>query len=234
MPVEIRSSAHFVLQAQRRDRQDADAVLVDQERVLVGAVDRPAVLDDAQPPRGHLVDHAMVEQDHAIGDVLFQAVPGQRALAALAGDDGGDALVLEPAEQAAQLGPQDARVRQAAEQRLDGVQHDPLGPDGVDGVAEADEQPFEVVVAGFLDLAALDAHEIHDDLLLLDQLVEVEAERADVLRQLLGGFLEGHEHARLVVLRGPAHQELHRQQRLAAARRCRRRAWAGRAADRRR
>ena len=68
-----------------------------------------AVLDDAQPPRRDLVDHAVVEQDHAVGDVLFQAVPGQRALAALAGDDGGDALVLEPAEQAAQLGPQDAR-----------------------------------------------------------------------------------------------------------------------------
>ena len=42
------------------------------------------------------------------------------------------------------------------EQRLDGVEHHPLGADRVDGVAEPDEQPFEVVLAGLLDLAALD------------------------------------------------------------------------------
>ena len=95
----------------------------------------PAVLDDAQPPRRDLLGDAVVEQDHAVGDVLLQALAGQRPVAALAGDDGGDALVLEPAEQPAQLGAQDRLVGQAAEQRLDGVEHDPLGADGVDGVA---------------------------------------------------------------------------------------------------
>ena len=74
----------------------------------------------------------VVQQDDAVGDVFLQAVAGERALAALAGDDGRDALVLEPAEQPAQLGAQDAGVGQAGEQRLDGVQHDPLGADGVD------------------------------------------------------------------------------------------------------
>ena len=175
----------------------------------------------------------MVEQDHAVGDVLFQAVPGQRALAALAGDDGGDALVLEPAEQAAQLGAQDAHVRQAAEQRLDRVQHDPLRPDGVDRVTQADEQSFEVVLAGLLDLAPLDAHEVHDELLLLDQLVEVEAERANVLRQFFGGFLEGHEHARLVRTAWLPAPGTPSPAASCRSRRCRRRAWADRAADRR-
>ena len=85
-------------------------------------------------------------------------------LALLAGDDGGDALVLEPAEEPAQLGAQDGLVGQAGEERLEGVEHDALGADGVDGVAEADEQAFQVVFAGLLDLAALDADVVHRQL----------------------------------------------------------------------
>ena len=73
--------------------------------------DGAAVLDDAQPPGRDLLGDPVVEQDHAVGDVLLQALAGERALAALAGDDRGDALVLEPAEQPAQLGAQDRLVR---------------------------------------------------------------------------------------------------------------------------
>ena len=51
----------------------------------------------------------------------------------------------------------------------------------------------------------------------LDQVVEVETQRADVLRQFFGRLLEGHEDARLVELGGPADQELDAQQGLAAA-----------------
>ena len=72
-------AADAVVQAQRADRQDAQAVLVDHGRVLVGAVGRAAVFDDAQPAGGDLVDHAMVQEDHAIADVLLQAVAGERA-----------------------------------------------------------------------------------------------------------------------------------------------------------
>ena len=104
-------------------------MLVDQEGILVGAVLRAAVLDDPQPPRRDLVVDAVVQEDHAVADVLLQAVAGERLLALLAGDDGRDALVLEPAEQPAQLGAQDRLVGQPGEERLDGVQHDPLGPD---------------------------------------------------------------------------------------------------------
>ena len=110
-------------------------LLVDQERVLVGAVRRAAVLHDAQPARGDLVVDPVVEQDHAVGDVLLEALARELALAALAGDDGGDAAVLEPAEQPAQLGAQDRRVREAGEQRLDRVEHDALRADRVDRVA---------------------------------------------------------------------------------------------------
>ena len=66
-----------MVEAQGGDRQDGDALLVDQERILVGAVGRAAVLDDPQPPRGDLLVDPMVEQDHAVGDVFLQAVAGQ-------------------------------------------------------------------------------------------------------------------------------------------------------------
>ena len=52
-------------------------VLVDQERVLVGAVGRAAVLDDPQPPRRDLLVDAVVEHDHAVRDVLLEPLPGE-------------------------------------------------------------------------------------------------------------------------------------------------------------
>ena len=139
-------------------------------------------------------------------------------LAALGGDDGGDALLLEPAEEPPQFGAQDGVVGQAAEQRLQRVEHDALGADGVNRMAQPDEQSFEVVLAGLLDLAALDVNVVDRQLLLRDQVIEIEAERTRRFCQFLGGLLEGHEHARLIVLHGAAHEEFDCQQRLAAAR----------------
>ena len=109
----------------------------------------------------------MVQHDDAVGDVLFQALAGERALTALAGDDRRDPLVLEPAEQPAQLGAQDGGVGQAPEERLDGVEHDAPGADRVDGMAQADEDAFEVVLARLLDLAALDVDVVHQQFLLI-------------------------------------------------------------------
>ena len=110
---------------------------------------------------------------------------GQGSFALLSGDDGGDALVLEPAEEAAQLGAQDELVGQAGEQGLDGVQHHPFGADGVDGVAQADEQALQIVLAGLFDLAALDIDEIQGEQLLFFQVRQVEAQGGDVLGQFL-------------------------------------------------
>ena len=161
---------------------------------------------------------AMVEHDDAVGDVLFQSLARQRRFAAFAGDDGRHAFVLQPAKQAAQFGAQDERIGQAGEERLDGIQHDALGADRVDGMPEADEQSFQIVFAGLFDFTALDVHIIQHDLLARDQVFQVETERGDVLGQVLGGLFEGHKDARLVELRRAAHQELHGEQRLAAAR----------------
>ena len=93
-----------------------------------------------------------------------------------------------------------------------------LAPTRPNRVVEADEQPFEVVLARFLDLAAFDAHVVDGQLLRLDQLGKVEAERRDVAGNLLGVLLERHEHAGLVELDGAVHQEGEGQQRLAGSR----------------
>src|SRR5262249_7627032 len=105
----------------------------------------------------------------------------------------------------------------AAEQHLDRVEHHALGPHAVDRVAEADEEAAEVVLAVLLHLRPLDLDVVDDELLVADQPVEAETERADVLGQLLPALLEGHEHARLAALDGAAHEELDGQQGLAAA-----------------
>src|SRR5262249_15428838 len=170
-----------VLERERRDREHADPVFVDEERILVRPMDRATALDDAQASRGNLVDDAMVEQDDAVRDVLFEVVARQGALAALARDDRGDPLLLEPAEQAPQLRAHHRHVEEVAEEHLDRVEDDALGADRVDGMPQADEESVQVVLARLLDLAPLDADVIDDELLLAHQLVQAEAEGADVL-----------------------------------------------------
>ena len=181
---------------------------------MVGA----AVLDHAQAARRDLIVDAVVEQDHRIRDVLLEPLPGQGAVAALARDHGGDALVLQPSEQPSQFRPEDGVVLQAGKQRFDGVEDDALGAHRPNRVIEPDEQPFEVVLARFLDLAAFHAHVVDRELLRLDQLRQVEAERRDVAGNLLGVLLERHEHAGLVELEGAVHQKGEGQQRLAGSR----------------
>ena len=61
------------------------------------------------------------------------------------------------------------------------------------------------------------AHVVNQQFLLRHQPRHVEPQRRDVGREVLGCFLEGHEHAGLAELRRAAHEEFHRHQRLAAA-----------------
>jgi hypothetical protein len=196
-----------VVEPDRGDGQDVEAALVDEEGVFVGAVVGAAVLDDAEPAGGDLFGDPVVEDDDAVGDVLFEPVAGEEPLAPFGGDDGGDALVLEPAEEAAQFGAEDGGVGEAREEGFEGVEHDALRPDRVDRQAEPDEQPLEVVLAGLLDLVPLNVDVVDGELVLADEVVEVVAEGADVLGEFLGGLLEGHEDAGLVVPDGAFDEE---------------------------
>ena len=128
-----------MLQIDRRHRQHGNAVALNEEGILVGPVRGAAVLDDAQAPRQHRFGDPVVEQDDAVGNVLFQAVAGQRAFSALAGDDGSELSLLEPAEQAPKFGPQDRFVFESGEQGLDAVEQHPLGADRIHGMTEPDE-----------------------------------------------------------------------------------------------
>ena len=126
--------------------------------------------------------------------------------------------VAQPAEQPPQLGAQDAGVLEAAKQGFDGVEHHAFGADLLDGVLEPHEQALEIVFAGFLDLAAVDMDVVDQQLLLLDQLVEVVAQRAHVLRELVGVFFEGQQHAGFAVSLRAVHEEADTQQGFAGSR----------------
>ncbi len=116
---ETRSSRRRVREAERRDRQHRDAVFVDQERVLVGAVRRAAVLHHPQPPRGHLVDRrggragsrSPRRTPPAPGASAWPS-PRSPVMTAVM------PLVLQPVEQPPQLGPQDRLIRQPARTAL--------------------------------------------------------------------------------------------------------------------
>ena len=194
-----------------------------------------AVLDHAQPARRDLIVNAVVEQDHRIRHVLLEPLPRQQALAALACDHGGHAPVFQPPEQPPQFGPDDPVIRQAGEQRFDRVEDDALGPDRLNRVVQPDEQAFEIVVAGFLDLAAFHADIVDGQFLRRDQLRKVKAQRRDVFGDLLAAFLEREKDARLAELQRAIHQERHGQQRLAgswtAADECRPSGWQAAAGD---
>src|SRR6202011_2970319 len=95
-------------------------------------------------------------------------------------DDGRDALVLEPAEQAAQFRTQDRGIRETREKRFDGVERYAFGADRIDGVRQSNEQALKVVLAGLLDLAALHGDEVDGQKAPADEVIQVETQRRDV------------------------------------------------------
>ncbi len=205
-----------MLQVHRGHRQHGNAVVLNQEGILVGPVRRAAVLDDAQTPRQNRFGDLVVEQDDAVRNVLFQAVAGQGALPAFAGDDGGELSFLEPSEQAPQFGAQNRFIFEPGEQSLDAVEEHPFGSDRIHGMTEPDEQRLQVVLAGLLDQAPFEIDVIDGQLLLRDQGGQVEPERGHIAGEFLGGFFKRDADARLAEFRCSADQEFHAEQRLAA------------------
>src|ERR1700722_976844 len=159
----------------------------------------------------------MIERDHAIGHVFFDALARQRPIAALAGDEGCDALYLQPAKQPPQFGPQDRLIVEPGEKRFNRVESDALGADRRNRVLQPNEQALEIIFAGFLDLAAFDGNIVHREQLPLDEIIEVEPQGSDVAFELLLVLLEAHEDAGFVVVARPAGDEFHGQLGLAAA-----------------
>ncbi len=63
-----------------------------------------------------------------------------------------------------QLRPQNPLVGKGPKKDFDRIQDNPLRADGINGMSQADEQPFQVVFPGFLDLGAFHPHVIDDQL----------------------------------------------------------------------
>ena len=70
MPLDTRSS-DTLWEAERCYRQKFQTGIGDQERILIGAVPRAAVLDDTEPPRRQLILDALLQRDDAVRHVLF-------------------------------------------------------------------------------------------------------------------------------------------------------------------
>src|SRR6202011_1064164 len=162
------------------DRPDGNAILFDEKRIFVRAVRAAAILDHADAARCHLVDHAMIERDDAIGDVFFEAEASQRFLAALADYDYCDAFFLEPAKNPAELGADDGLIGQGAEKNFNRVEHYALSLDRINRVTEPDEKAFEIVLARFLELGAIREDVIEQQFLFGDKCRQIEAERSHV------------------------------------------------------
>jgi hypothetical protein len=176
-----------------------------------------AVLQDPQPSRRRLLDDAVVEHDHAVRDVLLDSISGQRSLAAFAGDDRGNAALLEPTQQPTQFGTHDRGVGERSVEVLQRVEHHSFGAHLVDRRAEAYEQRLEIPLAGLGDIGGHDVHVVEHEHAVGLKLRQVETERGDVGREVLGALFERDEDSRLAVADDPADQELHREQRLSAA-----------------
>ena len=209
---------NIVGQTQRRNGQDAEAVLINQEWIFIGAMGRTAIFDNAQPPRGDLLNHTTIEDDDAVRDIFFQSIPRQSAVALFASDDGRDAFFLQPPEQAPQFSAKNGCIAQAGEQALDRVEHHAFCTQCFNGIIEPNENSFEVILAGFLNFVPLNPNVIDKQLFLRDQRVDIKSEGASVFDDVIGDFLKCHQHARFVELGRAAYKELHAKHAFTAAR----------------
>ena len=82
-------------------------------RAVPGAVAAAAILHDPHAARGDLIVDAMIEQDHAVGDVFLETETRERVLAPFAGDNRGDAERFQELKQPPNLSTQKCRVRKS-------------------------------------------------------------------------------------------------------------------------
>jgi hypothetical protein len=83
---------------------------------------------------------------------------------------------------------------------------------------DPDEQAFQIVFAALFVLGPFKMKVLDPNLLTSDKVIQIEPQRRHVCREFLLRFLERHENARFVVLRGSTDKELHGKEGLPAAR----------------
>src|ERR1041384_561879 len=175
-----------------------------------------SILDYSQPPGRNLLNDAVVEQDHAIGDIFLQTVSCKDAFATFRRDDRRDPPTFQPPKEPPEFGAKDQFVRQCGEQGFDRIEHDSFCLDVIDGMTKPEEESFQIVLAGFLDLTLFRSHEIQHQETSLDEIRQVEPERGDVLHQFLFVLFKRHEHAWLCEFGRTSHEEFHAEERFPA------------------
>ena len=140
----------------RGHRQELYAAFLYEVWVFVGAVHRAAILHNPEASRRQFLLDALLQNNDAVGHILFDAVPCQGSFAAFSGYDARKPALFQPGKQAPQFGAKKRLVRQAGEQRIDAVEYDAARVDLVDRISKPDEKPFEVVFPGLVNLLAVD------------------------------------------------------------------------------
>ena len=92
-----------MIEPERRHRQNIDPSFIDQKGIFIRSMGRAAILDDTQTAGRHLVDDTMIEEDHAVGDVLLKPLARKCSIAAFTSYDRGNAAVLKPPEKPPKL-----------------------------------------------------------------------------------------------------------------------------------
>ncbi len=100
--------------------------------------------------------HAVVEQDHAVSDILLETVARECSLATLTGDDGSDTSFFQPPEQATELRADDCFIGQCREEGFECIEYDSLGFDRINRIAQPQEKCFEIVFTSFFYFRTLD------------------------------------------------------------------------------
>src|SRR5476649_623180 len=95
---------------------------------------RAPIFNDTNSTGGNLFPDSVVQENDAIGNIFLKAMTGIRAMPKLAGHDGGNLFRLEPSEKSFYLQAENACVCDAREERLDRIQNNTFGTNGVNGM----------------------------------------------------------------------------------------------------
>lgn len=174
-------------------------------------------IHDAEPPRGELIVDAMIQHDDAVGDVFLDTPARELPFAALGGDDGGQAAIFQPLEEAHQFGAKDRLVGYRGKERFDGIQHNAFCLDRINGESDTNKQSLKIEVARFRNLIGALMWTWSMPSFLFDELVDVESQGADILGEFIGSFFEGNENAGFVEFADSPDEKFHGKKRFAAA-----------------
>src|ERR1044071_2792766 len=133
----------------------------------------------------------MIKQDHAVGNIFFEALPCECCHSSFTGNNGGNTPVFKPLKESSDLGTNDTFVSETREKIFDGIEKYSFCFSAVDRVVQSHEETGQIVFASLFDLGFIDMHIIDLDFLFGLKTFQVEAERGDVDTEFFTFLFEG-------------------------------------------